>query len=271
MTPDAPGAQPADNSLIAEWGADEKPDQRTPRPTGYQPAPMNRKGTLVSQDPEASCDARYHGTTTAYQKHHCRCTSALAAWRRYRKHREAGIQPPGMIDATGTHRRIQAMQLMGHSQAVIAARAGLGTKDAVAKILARPRVYPRTARAIEAVCAELGMRTGTSANTVTLARRKGWVSLLAWNNIDDPRDVPHTGEQVSDDGEVDFAAVDQALHGQLAYRDLRTPDRLEAVALLWRDGRSMDSTADLLGTTKTSIEADRQRLRYLARKSRAAA
>lgn len=226
----------------------------------------------MSQDPEASCDARYHGTATAYQKHHCRCTNALAAWRRYRKHREAGIQPLGMVDATGTHRRIQAMQLMGHSQAVIAFRAGLGTKDAVAKILARRRVYPRTARAIEAVCSELGLCTGTSANTVTLARRKGWVSLLAWNDIDDPRDTPHTGgNQASGDGEVDFAAVDQALHGQLAYGDLRTPDRLEAVAVLWRDGHSMDNTADLLGTDKASIEADRQRLRYLARKARAAA
>lgn len=166
-----------------------------------------------------------------------------------------------MIDATGTRRRIQAMQRMGHSQVTIAARLGV-TNTAVGQLLRRERVYPRTARAVAAVCAELGMTPGTSTAATTLARQKGWVSLLAWDNIDDPTERPHLGDVTEeDDGEVDHAAVAAATQGVLPASRMRIADRRAAMSQLGGTGRSVTQIADLLRTTTQMVTRDLRALR----------
>lgn len=208
----------------------------------------------------SACPARYHGTTSAYTAHKCGCPEAKAEWRRYRTRRELGTQPPGWVDATGTHRRIQAMQAMGYSQRALAARLGCRTKNAVSKLLGRPRVHRRTAEAVERLCDELGMSWGDSQEIATRSRRRGWVSILAWEgvDIDDPAAEPILDADTG--GGPDHAAVFRAMTGRISADQLRTEDRLAAVEHLSRANVPARRCSELLGVSTRAIQRYRARL-----------
>lgn len=68
------------------------------------------------------------------------------------------------------------------------------------------------------------------------------------------------------DGEVDEVVVQRAVRGEWPAAELHPADRLATVAELWRLGYGLVDSARVLWTTKRAVEADRQHLRYRARR-----
>lgn len=110
--------------------------------------------------------------------------------------RVLALQPaprtPDLVPAIGTARRLQALAAMGWP----VTRSGIeaGISDTHARNLAggrRQLVTSEVARKVDAYYRPRCMRPGPSACARTVARRNGWVSALAWNDIDDPKDKPH--------------------------------------------------------------------------------
>lgn len=105
------------------------------------------------------------------------------------------------VDATGTHRRIQALVTQGWSLSVIASRIGMLPGN-LGTLLQRDRVLTSTQAAVKALYDELWdqrppenqWREKISASRARgHAARNGWVPPLAWDDdeIDDPAATPH--------------------------------------------------------------------------------
>lgn len=103
------------------------------------------------------------------------------------------------IDATGTHRRVQALIAVGWSSSEIMRRIGWDPAN-ITNLLGRGVVRAATARKVQAVFTELWDqpppdRTGFERWTADQARRKaaanGWAPPAAWDDdIDDPKAKP---------------------------------------------------------------------------------
>ncbi len=102
-------------------------------------------------------------------------------------------------DAAGTRRRLQALAVMGHATAALAAR--LGVPDRVVRRVQRgnPASVPAAlAEAVAVLYDQLWDVRGTSHHAVVkMAGRRGWVPPLGWDDddedghgIDDPAAVP---------------------------------------------------------------------------------
>lgn len=136
------------------------------------------------------CTARYHGTYPAY-RYGCRCPHAREADRIYRKRLREGRHTPPHIDATGTARRIQALNRIGWRLTDLAARLGCTYQNvSLWAHMDNPLVDRTTAARIAALYRELVDVRGPSPRAARLAAAKGWHSPLAWNNIDDPTEQP---------------------------------------------------------------------------------
>ena len=143
-----------------------------------------------------TCTATRHGDRTAYW-HGCRCPEAIAAERDYkRQYRKRKYLARGAltVDATGTRRRIRALQALGWPLYVIDGHIGGTPRTGLAwNILTSSAVFRSTAEAVERCYASLSMTPGPSAQTRARALRKGWVPPLAWDDdvIDDPTARPY--------------------------------------------------------------------------------
>lgn len=116
--------------------------------------------------------------------------------------RPAAEPDPGMyIDATGTIRRLRAMQVVGHSYRAMA-EAAHSADSRLQKIAygQQPTVRYSLAKKIDAVYRELAHNPppqgGASTNTRRRAAAKGWHGPLAWDlaTIDDPAAEPDAGD-----------------------------------------------------------------------------
>lgn len=144
---------------------------------------------LAADDPR-------HGTIAGYVAERRigqpRCTACLTAKRSYEKARimrGAALKVP----AVGTRRRIQALRALGHSRAEIARAAGYADGDSYEYAMHAETITAATAAKIAAAYETLSMRLGSGpkANRLrVLAARKGWAPPLAWDNIDNPDEVP---------------------------------------------------------------------------------
>lgn len=138
-----------------------------------------------------------------------------------------------LVNATGTQRRIQAMVSVGWSQREIGARLGIEGTNITRILNHETKVAVKMARRIRDLYVELAYRQPVQATakqqlqvrkTVALARRKGWVSALAWSDIDDPAESPIVdGPEWSG---VDEVAVLQLIAGRPV--KVRPEDRKEA-------------------------------------------
>jgi hypothetical protein len=108
----------------------------------------------------------------------------------------SALAPSALTDATGTHRRVQALTAAGWSQARIAARLGMSPGN-FATMMRREQVTASTAEAARAVYDELWRQpppeTGqrekiAAARARNYARANGWAPPLAWD--DDVIDLP---------------------------------------------------------------------------------
>lgn len=146
-----------------------------------------------------------HGTSAGYTAHYTDpdeadrnpCEPCREARHRAYKAQVARKYFEGLdalvIDATGTHRRIQALQRMGWRAEDIGRRLNPDyprPRSNVWQILHRPTVHIDTARAVERVFRELEMQRGPSRLTEKYAIRQGWAPPAAWDDIDDPQCKP---------------------------------------------------------------------------------
>jgi hypothetical protein len=137
------------------------------------------------------------------------------------------------IDATGTHRRAQALAVVGWSMAAQAERLGWESRNYNA-VLRQGQVYVRTARAVRALYDELWDKQPDPSWTVERTRgwaaSKGWVGPGAWDDdtIDDPHAEPNLGG--ADDADlVDEIAVHRVLNGEEI--TLNAAEREHAIAV----------------------------------------
>lgn len=106
------------------------------------------------------------------------------------------IPPPvpsnAPVDATGTRRRIQGLVALGWPQSMIAAE--LGTKqNAVSAMTRRDYVTSASAISVRKLFAQWSMTLGPSEISRTRAKAVGWLPPLAWDDIDDPNEIPDLG------------------------------------------------------------------------------
>ncbi len=143
------------------------------------------------------CTAERHGSLDAYITYRCRCPESRRlinrAHKKYELRRQQGQR--WLLDATGTHRRIQALYAVGWRAQDIAERIGW-TPQGVTELRKRTYVYRPTAEAIARVYDELADHRGPSPITARRAKAKGWLVPLWWDDdtIDDPSYVPVTVE-----------------------------------------------------------------------------
>jgi DNA-binding LacI/PurR family transcriptional regulator len=131
----------------------------------------------------------------------------------------------------------------------IAKEGGWGTWEAVRRILTRKTITPETRERVAAVARAL-VAKGRGPSTVTAQRAlaKGWVSPLAWDDIDnDPE--PVTTEATD---EIDEVAVTLACDGQKV--KLNPVERREAVRRLHAERYTDPLIAETIGCgTKTAL------------------
>ncbi len=156
--------------------------------------------------------------------------------------------PTSKVDATGTHRRLQALGALGWSGARLAARLGLSRANYGA-MMGTPRVTARRAADVVRLYDEL-WQTPPPEDTVrdrqaaTRTRRHaaaaGWVPPLAWDDdtIDDPAARP--------------AGVDGV---QASRRDRLIADVEELLA----DGATVAAACERLGRKRAALSRSLQR------------
>jgi len=104
-----------------------------------------------------------------------------------------GKAPQARVDATGTRRRLQALVAHGWTLTELADQLDRGLAN-VAKLATAPGCFEHTRREVADLYDRLwavevpdgfGKR-----RSLTLARQRGWVGALAWDDIDNPRAKP---------------------------------------------------------------------------------
>ena len=173
-------------------------------------------------------DHKHGATTTCNKNHGCRCDECKAAeiirhTDNQRKRRRAKLygRYVARVPALSTHRRIQGLQYLGWTFAHIGAISGV-SYGAVANLMRRNTVEPGTRDNIaEAFRVLIAQGQGPSEVTRRRAATKGYVSPLAWDDLEDPDATP-ADVRNPERGKFDPIAVDLAVSGQhvpLNYRE----------------------------------------------------
>jgi hypothetical protein len=103
-----------------------------------------------------------------------------------------------LIDPTGTHRRIRALNWLGWTWQEIAAACGKSSKEWVGELLKSQRVHSDTATAVARAYGAMSMTAPEGpqrARVRSAAEKRGYAPPLAWHDIDDPDEQPDTGWQ----------------------------------------------------------------------------
>lgn len=100
----------------------------------------------------------------------------------------AHTEPSGMCPAVGTIRRLEALLAIGWTHDEIHARIGLASRRIMRDQVTQ--VTRRTHDNVSALFDELCMTLGPSEHNRARARRFGWLPPLAWDDLDDPDELP---------------------------------------------------------------------------------
>lgn len=146
-------------------------------------------------------------------------------------------------------RRLRALAAMGYPQPWLANKIHVNLRQ-VGRILTGDgaTVYAFTFAATDATYREWAMIPGPSAMTRTIARRKGWVSALAWNDIDDPAEQPSVNGPAWKG--ADEAVVIQLIAGRTV--KARREDKREAARRMLTAGVTANVVASRVGWSWTS-------------------
>ena len=140
-----------------------------------------------------TCTKHEPGTPTCYDFDRCRCDACHRAKLRRRKGYE--VYGPGLVDATGTRRRIQAMVAIGWTLSWLSQEAGHTDRWCHDILAGDHRILRSHADEVRALYGRLWdkPRTGPYATrAIRQAQRRGWPVPLAWDDdtIDDPTAKP---------------------------------------------------------------------------------
>jgi hypothetical protein len=164
------------------------------------------------------------------------------------------------IDPLGVRRRICGLMAQGHSAALIAKAAGVGTHQQIFGMLASGSVAPRTAGKILTATRRLGGTEGPSTASRNHAARNGWPPLYAWmpGAIDNPQAQPLPWRG------VDRVAIERAIQAVRAGRCVpaklsRAESQIVAVKLaaapyLMHDGAIADGMHKSYSWVRTTRE-----------------
>ncbi len=132
-----------------------------------------------------------HGTEQAYNTAGCRCPDARRAASRSRTLRRTATYPGGVVDSTGTRRRIEALMSIGWRKTDIGGRLGVSDRT-VGQYRSQPRVLRRTAATVRGLYDALSETPGPSRMTAARSRTMGMVPPIGWDDdtIDDPAAQP---------------------------------------------------------------------------------
>ena len=174
----------------------------------------------------------------------------------------AKAAPHALVPARATHRRIQALAAIGWSMGEQASRLGLHSNN-VSTWLAQDSVTQEKADAVADLYEQLwdqrpsydsAYKIAGVGRIVKLARRRGWVVPLAWDDIDTDDAPPPVDVEV----DVDEMAVELAMLGERVR--LRPAERRVAVSRLHARRYSDQKTAALLGCDERTVLRIRQEL-----------
>lgn len=167
--------------------------------------------------------------------------------------------PGAVVDATGTHRRIQALARLGWTLTGQAARVGMSTGN-YAAVLDRAQVLRATADKVRALYGEvsrLPTPTGYGPTRIrNLAKAQGWFPPVAWDDdtIDDPAAAPALVPPIegSDPG-VDELAIQHVYAGHTPAAELNTAARRELARRLEFNGWDRRRIGDLLDVGRSRV------------------
>ena len=126
-----------------------------------------------------------------------------------------GDPTEGSVGATGTRRRLQGLALQRWDLQSIADATGIGFSTVAAiRSGATERVYSRFYTTIRDWTASVEMEIGPSRQARLHAIKKGWIGLLAYDDIDDPNEHPGRGYTHRRRDEVDEVVVRQLMAGE---------------------------------------------------------
>jgi hypothetical protein len=185
-----------------------------------------------------------------------------------------GPETGGLVDGTGTRRRLRALVALGWPARHLGDRLGFSSRTnwylTSPDIVDAAPVRASTRDAVRGLYDELSFTLPPPSRFATRARNlataRGWRPPLAWDDetIDDPRVRPNRGTGLVREGAVfDEIAVERALHGDKVH--LRPGERAEVVRRLTAQGLSAKQIAPPVGIDKRSV----QRIRDQRRTARA--
>lgn len=150
-----------------------------------------------------------------------------------------------LLDATGTVRRIQALVAIGWPISHVGHRIGVSASN-MSTLLGATQVTAARARTVATVYEALSATPGHSTRAVNHARRLGWWPPLAWDDIDDPHEVP--GYWLEDPDDVDEVIVERLAHGaHWRTEGASRPERAAAAHRMLEAGISQQRITDHLG------------------------
>lgn len=149
----------------------------------------------------------------------------------------------GYVDATGSRRRLQALAVNGYSTRDLAARLGHRQAKTVQDIGSgkTPTVRYRTMDAIRDLYEELWDRPGGNARSASIAKARGWLPALAWDDdtIDDPAHEPEDVRRTSLRGGGSGITMEDI-------QDARSQGYETAEQIGWRLGVTKHAVAQIL-------------------------
>ena len=177
--------------------------------------------------------------------------------------------PRSRIDGTGTRRRLQALIAIGWPAELLADQLGR-RPNSLLRSMTGGSVTARTAHDVANLYQRLWnisppRMTGEQRAAADAARAQaaaqGWLSPLAWDDIDtEPAPTaPISGPSPRND--IDDIAVERALAGDCVfYDDLTSAEQEEVIRRLTARGRSIRDIATQLATTKRTVSRRRASL-----------
>jgi transcriptional regulator with XRE-family HTH domain len=164
--------------------------------------------------------------------------------------------------SVGTMRRLQALVAIGHTQTELARRLNMLTSNFSGLILGRRgMVTAATFQAASALFSELWdqPKRGSWADRARrVAESHGWVGPLAWDDIDDPGEIPNVHGDRTEASGIDEMAVEAAMAGERVR--LTGAERREAIRRLHAERWSDRRIADRIGVAAETVLRIRQEL-----------
>ena len=207
-----------------------------------------------SPSPMSADDPR-HGRNAGYVAHclagedACQpCRDGHATYKKNRRTRVYLAGGPLRVDATGTHRRLQALVALGYTMEGVDAAVGRA-RGWASQVLQSRSVFLATADVVAEVYDRWCMTVPEhpwAGRQRTIAHRNGWLPPLAWDDIDDVTEVPTMIRAVARSrSDVDPVAVERVMAGEAV--PCTPAERREVVRRWVAAGRSLRALAEQTG------------------------